>query len=141
MTFAESLKREAVNELLVANHIAAKSGGLIQAKGPGLDKEKDFVLLLPQPIEVKFDYKAEETGNMFFETGCLSSTKAAVWYHFVPPCWLISYDPSIMLSHLRKHHRDYKFVEGAGGGNSSGVIVPVSHVKAWYFVETEEWKA
>lgn len=149
MSAPDDIRREAAFEILMAQYFAKKLGGLIQPKAEGRDKEKDFVIYMPMPIEIKNDRKAETTGNMYFEVrNCrlgepsgLTATKAFLVAHFVPPKTLFSYKPKEMCDHLRREVKAgnpaYRYLKGCGDNNSNGVLVAISIIEALAFVEKE----
>lgn len=149
MNASESIHREKNNELLLAHFLASKLNALIRPKADGRDKEKDFELLVPWAGELKCDYEAERSGNMYFElrnhklneASGLSSTKAECWYHFVPPNLLFKYPPEHMRNWLAlmksEKNPDYRFVENAGDDNSQGCVVPIALIRKLFFVQIE----
>jgi hypothetical protein len=92
-------------------------------------------------LEVKADYAAERTGNLFFEfynpyrqeASGLAATLADRYAHFVPHLGsILVYDPKAMLfwldmAHLQNRH-DVRRVVGGDYGNSTGYVAPIGEI-------------
>jgi len=151
MSAEQDINRQVGFEMEVANFLAAELNGFIAPKTPGRDKEKDCTLLTPEKLEVKYDEKAVETGNLFLEVGNpklgetsgLTATSSDIWAQFVYPSRLFLFNPIEMLEHLRRMikegHPDYNYREMCGDKNSNGVIVPISEIKKLSFVKEKEF--
>jgi len=103
---------------------------LWKAAGRGLDfqLEIDGALI---PFEVKTDFRAAKTGNVFLEISCsdkvsgLSATTAERWAVLVPHMQLILvFCPRRMASYLRRTKRA-RLVNGGDRRASSGYVIPI----------------
>jgi hypothetical protein len=92
-------------------------------------------------VEVKVDYAAERTGNLFFEVynnyrqeqSGLAATLADRYAHFIPHLsTILVYDPKAMLfwldmARLQNRH-DVRRVVGGDYGNSTGYVAPIGEI-------------
>lgn len=131
-------------ELQIATSLAREFGGMVKPNGAGKVSEKDFEIWVPRGVEVKCDYKAKTTRNLYFEThNCyrnkpsgLTATKADWWVHYVPgDGTAYRYPPKRMLAWLGTQ-TTYRKLEKCGDNNSDGYIVPVAVVAALDFVKS-----
>lgn len=145
MNFIEHNK----NEFVIANFLVLETGGFMGAKSGGMDKKKDIRVFVPKDIEVKTDWDAERTGNVFLEMfNCyrnepsgLTATNADIWAHFVPPNHLFTFRPRAMIKHLTEIPSNavgYRKIERGGDNNSSGFIVSIENLRLLPFVRKYE---
>jgi hypothetical protein len=92
-------------------------------------------------VEIKVDYAAERTGNLFFEVynnyrqeqSGLAATLADRYAHYIPHLSVILiYDPKAMLfwldtSYVQNHH-NIRRLTGGDYGNSMGYVAPVGEI-------------
>lgn len=137
MSAEKDIAQQTPLELLVAKALLDRwPGSLLKPNAEGKDLEKDFEVFKRLPIEVKCDYKAKETGNVFLETfNCrqgtpsgLAATKAVYWVHYIPHFYaaFILQPPTALWWLKWKHGAGYKnirHVHGVGDGNSDGYII------------------
>lgn len=143
MTFQESKDLE----MRIATHLARKRNALIWPGDRGRVLSHDFTMFVPLKVEFKMDFKAEKSGNFFFEVhNCkqdkpsgLSATEAPVIYHLVPPNRLFNYDPKYVLSGLKGGKIKARYLTGCGDENSNGYLVAIADAKASGYFEEEEF--
>lgn len=118
-------------------------GSYILPNAAGKNSSQDFVLLCHVPVEVKCDYKAEETRKLYFETfnpyrkvdSGLKITKAHYIAHYVPFMAVVYlYSSKKMLAWLTSHPEYFLSTVG-GDANSQGYVVPIKVVDELKFVE------
>lgn len=103
----------------------------------------DMELTLPhgtkRTYEIKADFMAQRTGNVYFEIANtykhapsgLRATRADVWAHYVPHLALVLlFDPQALLWYLTLHEHDMpqwvtKTQPNRGDKNSMGYLIPL----------------
>lgn len=138
---------QATVELKIAVELARRwPGSYIKPNPKGKNSHHDFEILRPMSFEVKCDYKAKETRNLFFEVfnsyrkqpSGLTATKSWKWIHYVPgEAVAYVYSPETMLRWLESEP-GLKKIQGGGDNNSDGFLVPVERVAKLPFVSTFE---
>lgn len=138
------IQNQAPVELNLGNLLARKWGGFLSPTNEGKDSHKDLVIYRPVSVEVKCDYKAEETGNIYLETfnsyrkenSGLTATRADWWAHYIPSLSVaFVFRPKRMLSELR-HQWGGNLVERCGDNNSDGYLLPLGDVRELPFVHS-----
>ena len=133
-------------ELMIGEWLASKMDGLLAPKTKGRDSKKDITVYRPVHYELKCDYAADKTGNVFFEVfnpyrnepSGLNATKANWWIHYIPSkAFCLMFQPKRMLRHLEENC-SASFVSRVGDKNSDGYIIPISDVLSLSFVTTHE---
>ena len=141
-SFSADLKAGHAGEIVVANclkkHYGAKS-----FTRKGSDKTFDFVLTDKNggtiTYEVKTDFRAEKTGNLFFEYRCnkkdsgLTATLAFRWAILIPHLnSVLEFCPKDMWKYLQESK--HKNVNGGDGMRVSGYVVVITDVLKLAFV-------
>lgn len=129
-------------EIRIAWTLARQCEGFILPNGNGRNAEKDFEILQRLKVEVKCDYKAKQTRNIYLEVynsyrkqdSGLKATKADRWAHYIPgDAVFYTYNPRRMLSWLEGQDT-YPLLTRCGDNNSDGYIVPIiviGQMTAW----------
>ena len=135
-------------EWAIARELARKCKGSVSPNGLGRDGHKDFVLHWPVGVEVKCDYKAKETGNVYLETfnsyrkqpSGLTATKALIWAHYIPGhAKFYTFKPKEMVAWLDGGGTaGVRRVEKCGDNNSDGYLVPLKIFATLGFVKEHE---
>ena len=113
-------------------------------------KGSDFSLIFPdgalEVYEVKTDFRAEQTGNLFFEYKCngrtsgLTATQADKWAVLLPHLQVILvFSPKRMFNYLQSSPRARKIV-GGDRMAAEGYVVPISAVMEKQGVEVIKTK-
>lgn len=125
-------------EMKIRELLALHWQGLMEPKEWGVkDAKKDFVILTPgferRLVEVKCDWKAEETGNLMFETydplhkkpKAMGATEANWWAQFLPHVsGLYLFETRLMLDELDREDFQRYYRSPIGDGNAAGYAVP-----------------
>jgi hypothetical protein len=145
MSADKDIQFQAPVEMQVANELAKRyKGSLIHPNQGGKNSKYDFQIFRPLGVEVKCDYKAKQTRNLYFEVfNCyrkepsgLSASTAWMWVHYIPgDACAYCYCPKKMLGWL-KDESGIPLREGCGDNNSNGYVVPVKTVATLPFVNT-----
>ena len=150
MTTRDSPEGQALNEFKIANFLALKLCATIQPKVDGKDYTKDITLVTQREtrVEVKWDYKAAETGRIYLETyntyrkevSGIRATRSELWAHYIPGLkLLLTFSPKLMLEHLEVHYQDAGYMRVRGGDrNSQGIIIDIDLVRKIPFVESQD---
>ena len=133
-------------EMQIAFHMARLfPGSSILPNPPGKVTGKDFTLFRPLKFEVKCDYAAKTTGNLFFEIfnpyrnipSGLTATEAWRWIHYVPGhAMAYCYSPSSMLAWLK--WKQFPIFHNCGDNNSDGYLATIQQVSEFPFVKKLE---
>lgn len=145
-TAAKDIAFQAPVELKIAAELARIKQGYVQTNGKGKNSRQDFVLLTPVRVEVKCDYRAKETRNVYLETrNCyrnepsgLTATKAAWWIQYVPgDAVAYQFNPRVMLDWL-KNKSGLQPITECGDNNSEGYLLRLVELAKLPFVKTIE---
>lgn len=112
-------------------------------------KAYDFILHFGDKkvtYEVKSDFMAAQTGNIFFEYYCngvasgLSATQANKWAILLTHLnEIFLFEPVEMYAHLQTEHSKrnpmYRHLSGGDGKRASGYVVPIEVIRELPFVE------
>lgn len=143
MGAAEDIRVQIPTELSIACEMAQALNGLIEPNKKGKNSAQDFVLWVPLRVEVKCDYKAKETRNLYFEVfnsyrkqpSGLAATKAWRWAHYTPgDGGFYAYNPALMLRWL-KTESGQVLLKDNGDKNSDGYVIPIVTVSKLPFVK------
>ena len=134
--FSESLKEGEMGEHVVWN-ILSKSTSVRSIVDVRQDKnfqEQDIDFLIENdkrqftPIEVKTDFKAQDTGNIVYEVstsghiGCFEKTKAKYIYYYIPAKKVVyMIDVKAFRTYLQKARPE----EMKMGDNATGCLIPI----------------
>jgi len=134
--FSESLKEGESGEHVVWN-ILSKSTTVRSIVDVRQDKnfqEQDIDFLVENdkrqftPIEVKTDFKAQDTGNIVYEVstsghiGCFEKTKAAYIYYYIPAKKVVY---MIDVKAFRGYLQAARPEERQMGDNATGFLIPI----------------
>lgn len=136
-------------EMRIREILALLWNGLMEPKEWGVkDAKKDFVIVTPgferRLVEVKCDWKSEETGNLMFETydplhdkpKAMGATKADWWVQFLPHISAFYlFETRFMLDLLDLESSQQYWVPKIGDGNAAGYAVPRSVIDKLTFVK------
>ena len=143
----QSDKRSSESEVAVVEYLSRyfQATSYERSRQP----EYDVCFVLPHGskrfCEIKTDFKAEHTGNIYLEirNTCvnkpsgLTVTTADIWVHYVPYLKrLWGFDPKALLWYLQIHSQYrgsqiWLSTPGSGDKNSQGYIVPLAKVMQW----------
>lgn len=141
----KDIQFQAPVELMIAAELARKFKALIKPNQPGKDTAKDFVLYTERLCEVKTDYKAKTTGNVYLEiNNCyrntksgLTATKADYWIQYIPGhATFYFFNPKQMLKWLQEES-GLNPLTRCGDNNSDGYLLPIKTLAALPFVRSE----
>lgn len=138
--FEESIKYGEYGEHTVWNMLMnrAEVRSVVDVRKDKKFQEQDIDFLVENnkrqftAVEVKTDFKAQETGNIVYElttdgnVGCFEKTKAQYILYFVPKarvCYMIS------VKCLREYVREQKFNVVDMGDASTGYLIPIEDLK------------
>lgn len=143
-------KRDIINqyavELRIREFLALSKKGIMMPKKEGKDSHKDCTIYLPVKYEIKNDYMAEKTGNIYLEIfnpylqqpSGLGATTADRWIHVLQfQCRAFEFYPKSMIAFLIEHP-EMKLPGVHGDRNSEGYVVPISTVEKLSFVRVLE---
>ncbi len=133
-------EQSAQAETMVVERIARHWNAVTYTRSSSI--EYDVCYILPhgtkRTCEIKSDFKAEQTNNVYFEIentakmspSGLKATNADVWAHYIPHVGIIFlFDPKALLWYLNVHRddalREYIRLSSkcSGDNNSQGYIV------------------
>ena len=135
--FSESLKEGESGEHVVWN-ILSKINEIRSVVDVRQDKhfqEDDVDFLVENmnrqftPIEVKTDFKAQDTGNIVYEAstsghiGCFEKTKAKYIYYYIPAAKKVHV---INVKAMRTYLHEVRPDEKRMGDNSTGYLLPIA---------------
>jgi hypothetical protein len=101
-------------------------------------QEKDIDFLVESvdrqftPIEVKTDFKAQDTGNIVYEVstngnmGCFEKTQAKFIYYYIPALKVVHV---LGVKSLRTYLHSVKPEEVKMGDNATGFLIPISDLQ------------
>jgi hypothetical protein len=143
-------KRDIANqypvELRLREFLALSKNGIMVPKRDGKDSHKDCTIYVPVKYEIKNDYMAEKTGNIYLEIfnpyrqqpSGLGATTADRWIHVLQfQCRAFEFLPKRMITFLIEHP-EMKLPGVNGDRNSEGYVVPIATVERLPFVKVLE---
>jgi hypothetical protein len=139
MPFKEDLAEAQIWEYKAARTLGLIEGYLIRMT-TGL--KHDIELLVPHLVEVKTDFKSEQTGNIYIETfnrkqgvaSGLHASTADLWVYCIPHLnCLFKFERVSMVAYINENYADLHQVPG-GDANSVGYLLPIIELEKLEFV-------
>ncbi len=129
-------------EYRAAKAVSRELGYLFQASD---GREKDVIFYVPEDVEIKVDFMAEKTGNLYLEIrntrqdvlSGLMTSKAKKWIHAVPHLnEAFIFDISTLVVYLSTNNQlqNFRQVEG-GDENSRGILIPIEKMRSLPFIQ------
>lgn len=139
MKFEDDMKNGGYGEHAVWNLLMNQSWvrSVVDVRSDKNFQEKDIDFLVEDvkrqftPIEVKTDYKAQDTGNLVYEVttsghiGCFEKTQAKYIAYFIPGNETVHLVDTVALrTYIHKVRPEVKRM----GDNSQGFLIPISEL-------------
>jgi hypothetical protein len=137
MAFYSDLQQAKINERFIGQTVCDYNGGSGLAFSQGRNSDYDFSYLLKGTeflYELKTDYLAAKTRNVYIETGNgsrdtgLAVTKSNKVIYYVPQLGLaVSFPASKVLDYIGQTP-GLRRVSNCGDGNSAGILLPLANL-------------
>ncbi len=103
--WSEQLDAGKAGEEAVAHWLREQYGGVVDVRSDPMYQAKDIDFRVGAvTFEVKTDYRAHETGNLFLEFGALEKSRADIWLVYIPQRrWLFRFSLEALRDYAELH--------------------------------------